>query len=334
MAKTKELTDKQIIKILQQGQNQNKQAYAFLLPWLIGFVIFTIIPFFYTIGLSFYDVSQDGLGYTFEFVNIGNYMTALFDNEFFVSALINFVFIELTYVPTVLILSFILATLLNRNIKFRVGFRTIFFLPVIVLSGTVMDKFVNVGANELSDFRTNIIFQMLFNYSELAANIMLQLFNNFTMVLWFTGIPIILFINGLQKINKSLFEAAKIDGATGWQILWKITIPIIKPTALIATIFTIVQLGLYDIDPLFGLANDSVFSMIRDQMYNTAGGLGLASAFTLLYTLVVLVFVGAALFLLGDRNNKSDIKLTSIQRESYKKMLQRSNVITEVEDDE
>lgn len=326
MAKTRELSDKQIIKILQKGQNQNKQAFLFLLPWLIGFTVLTIIPFLSTIILSFYKVERGGLGYTFTYDGWANFIKALFENDQFVPSLINFVFIELAYVPTIIILSFILAILLNRNIKFRVGFRTIFFLPVIILSGSVMDSFVNVGANELRDFRTNIIFQMLNSYSELAANIMLQLFNNFTMVLWFTGIPIILFINGLQKINKSLFEAAKIDGATSWQILWKITVPIIRPTALIVAIFTIVQIGLYDIRPLFGLANQSVFSIIRGQMYNTSNGLGLASAFTLIYTLVVFAFVGVALVLFGEKKDNTEIKLTSIQRAAYQKMLSRSSI--------
>lgn len=325
----KQLSDKQILRILQKGQNQNKQAYLFLFPWLIGFVVFTIIPFFATIVMSFYKVETGGLGYDFVPAKFENYIEALVENEQFLPALINFVFIELTYVPTVIILSFILAILLNQKIKFRVGFRTIFFLPVIILSGSVMDKFVNVGANSLRDFSTNIIFQMLYNYSEFAANLMLQLFNNFTMVLWFTGIPIILFINGLQKINRSLFEAARIDGATSWQILWKITLPIIKPTALIVTIFTIVQIGLYDIDPLFGLAQDSVFNMIRVQMYNTSNGLGRASAYTLIYTLVVFVFVGIALFIFADRSGKQEVKLTSIQRTAYQKMLSRQDKVVE-----
>ncbi len=329
----KQLTDKQILKILQKGQKQNLQAYLFILPWLIGFLVFTIIPFFYTIGLSFFQVDRTGLGYEFTPIKLDNYISTLFESKVYLPALINFVFIELTYVPTIIILSFILAILLNRKIKFRAGFRTIFFLPVIVLSGSVIDKFVNVGASELSDFRSNIIFQMLYNYSEFAANLMLQLFNNFSMVLWFTGIPIILFINGLQKINRSLFEAARIDGATGWQILWKITIPIIKPTALIATIFTIVQLGLYDINPLFELAEQSVFSIIKEQMYNTSGGLGLASAYTLIYTLVVLVFVLAAMFILGEKRDKKEIKLTSFQRKAYQNMLARKGN-KEVEENE
>jgi oligogalacturonide transport system permease protein len=319
----KDLSDKQILKKIQSGSHQNKNAYLFLMPWLIGFLILTIGPFFYTIVLSFYDVAQTGLGYDMTFIGFDNYILAFFTNTSFVPAMIEFITLEITYVPAIIIASFILGTLLNRELKFRSGFRTIFFLPVIVLSGSVMDKLIDTESNRLSDFSENIIFQMVMNYNVDAARALLTLFENFTMVLWFTGIPIILFINGLQKINSQLYEAAKIDGANSWQILWKITVPIIKPTALIVSIFTIVQIGMYNINP--------VFYLIRDSMYNIAAGLGVASAFTWIYTIVVLIFVGVALLLLGTREKKAEVKLSSIQKLNFERIkLKRDTVVKEV----
>jgi len=319
----KDLSDKQILKKIQSGSHQNKNAYLFLMPWLIGFVILTIGPFFYTIVLSFYDVAQTGLGYDMTVIGFDNYILGFFTNTSFVPAMIEFITLEITYVPAIIIASFILGTLLNRELKFRSGFRTIFFLPVIVLSGSVMDKLIDTESNRLSDFSENIIFQMVMNYNVDAARALLTLFENFTMVLWFTGIPIILFINGLQKINSQLYEAAKIDGANSWQILWKITVPIIKPTALIVSIFTIVQIGMYNINP--------VFYLIRDSMYNIAAGLGVASAFTWIYTIVVLIFVGVALLLLGTREKKAEVKLSSIQKLNFERIkLKRDTVVKEV----
>jgi ABC-type sugar transport system permease subunit len=319
----KEYTDKQILKKIQSSTHQNKNAYLFLLPWLIGFVILTIGPFFYTIVLSLYDVEQTGLGYDMTFIGFDNYILAFFTNTSFVPAMIEFITLEITYVPAIVIASFILGILLNRDIKFRSGFRTIFFLPVIVLSGSVMDKLIDTESTRLSDFSQNIVFQMVMNYNVDAARALLTLFENFTMVLWFTGIPIILFINGLQKINSSLYEAAKIDGANSWQILWKITVPIIRPTALIVSIFTIVQIGMYNINP--------VYYLIRDSMYNIAAGLGVASAFTWIYTIVVLIFVGIALLLLGTKEKKQEVKLSSIQKLNFERIkLKRDTVIEEV----
>ena len=181
----------------------------------------------------------------------------------------------------------------------------------------------SAGGITLSDFSGNIVFSTVMQYSERTAEALLSLFENFTMVLWFTGIPVILFINGLQKINVQLYEAAKIDGATTWQILWKITVPIIKPTALIVSIFTIVQIGMFNVNPLL--------VQIRDAMYNSAAGLGLTSAYTWVYTLVVLAFVGIAMFLLGRSDKVKNVKLTSIQRRQFEMLKARRDQTTESE---
>ena len=314
-------TDKKILQAIQRSGHQNKQAYLFLLPWLIGFITFTLGPFFYTIYLSFYDVQVTGLGWQMTYIGLENYIIAFMRNIYFVPALLQFMLLEITYVPAIIILAFIIAILLNKKIKFRSGFRTIFFLPVIVLSGSVMDQLISTGSTRLSDFSENIVFKMVTNYNRQLANGLLFLFDNFTMVLWFTGIPVILFINGLQKINIQLYEAAKIDGASSWQILWKITVPIIKSTALIVTIFTIVQIGLYNINP--------IGEIIRYAMFNFSTGLGLASAYALIYTLTVLVFVGFAMILFRDKDRNKDIKLSSLQKQNFEMIKKKRDLVAE-----
>lgn len=135
----------------------------------------------------------------------------------------------------------------------------------------------------------------------MAADAMVSLFDNLSIILWFAGIPIVLFINGLQKINPSLYEAAKIDSATNWQILWKITMPIIRPTALIVTVFTIVQLGAMDtINP--------VLVMIKERTANTSGGFGYAATISWIYSLIVLVIIGLSFVLFLEKKVKLDYK--------------------------
>ena len=116
------------------------------------------------------------------------------------------------------------------------------------------------------------------------------------MILWFTGIPIVLFVSGLQRINGSLYEAAKIDMANEWQILWKITIPMIKPTALVAVIFTIAQLGTYD--------TSAIYSLIKTATNNTNGGLGFAATYSWIYCIVVLTVIGMAFLIFRERQAK------------------------------
>jgi ABC-type sugar transport system permease subunit len=182
--------------------------------------------------------------------------------------------------------------LLNQNIKFRATFRALFFLPVIVMSGPVMYQLMDAGGMTFSGIEDMILFQMVWQFSRPLANALVFLFENFSMVLWFTGIPIVLFISGLQKINSSMLEAARIDSATSWQILWKIIIPIIRPIAMVSIILTIVQLGTYSINP--------VLSMVQDAIYNTTTGLGLASALAWIYTVVALALMGVAFALLKN----------------------------------
>lgn len=291
-------------------ENQNKIAYLFIFPWLIGFLVFVIYPFFHTIYNTMFKITSEAnsLVYTFNLLDhAGNFGTSL-RNLYFFPQLLDFIVMEVTYVPTIIIVAFILALLLNTGNKGQSGFRLIYFFPVIIMSGPVAGILKYNGAGSLFDYIDNIIFKMLVSYSHRLAEALSGLFSNFTMVLWFTGIPIILFINALQKINPNLYEAAKIDGASSWQILWKIKVPIVKSTGFIVSIFTIVQLGTYALNP--------IYNTIKGAIYDTAGGIGLASTFAFIYTIVVFLLVGIAYLLLGRQEKTKQLNLSSIQKAS------------------
>ncbi|MCQ2505870.1 MAG: sugar ABC transporter permease [Lachnospiraceae bacterium] len=284
-----------------QGR-QTRRGYAFMLPWIIGFTVFTLLPFLYTIYLSFMTVESTVTGYVITPNGWNNYYTAFFKNTEFVPALISFVGMVIPYTFVIIVVAFILAYLLNK-IDVGKGFlRTIYFLPVIIMSGPVMSQILDdadeaILAAQGIEKSTNIfILQMIAEYSEPLANFMEGIFDQLTMILWFTGIPIVLFISALQKINPSLFEAAKIDMANEWQILWKIVIPMVKPTALVATVFIIVQLGTYD--------TTAVYNLIKTATGNTNGGLGYAATFAWIYCILILLIIGGAFVLFKDRDKK------------------------------
>jgi ABC-type sugar transport system permease subunit len=285
------------------SRRQAISGYLFMTPWITGFLLFTAFPFVYTIYLSFFEVSQSILGYELTFVGLNNYIVALLRNTQFVPQLISFLIMEVTYTPVIVILSFILALLLNRPMKGRSLLRMLFFLPVIVMSGPVMSQIMESGASSMEGLEEIFIFAVVANYSPPLAHALFYLFENFFMVLWFTGIPIILFINGLQKINVSVIEAATIDSATPWQILWKITIPLLRSIFLMVTIFTAVQLALFTTGP------GTIQETIRDAIVNTVGGLGLASAFAWIYSIGILLFIGLAfLFLKNPKDTPAKIQ--------------------------
>ena len=289
--------------------NQNLSAYLFLMPWIIGFLVFVLYPLFYTIVLSFNNVVKDINGWNNTYVGIENYITAFVRNTSFTPLLIEFIIVELSYVPAILVLSLILAILLNTKIKFRAGFRLIFFFPVVVMSGPVLSQLGSSRATELIDVSSILVFRMIANYSDTLAGVLIGIFNNFSTILWFTGIPIVLFLNGLQKINSQLFEAAQIDGANSWQMLWKISLPNLKSTALVVGIFTVVQIAIFEINPMYAF-------IIRTINDNYTNGLGFAAAVVLVYSLVVLLFIVLIFFLLRDR--EKDVYKETLQEKQQK----------------
>ena len=291
----KKVKQKKAAANILSAKMQNRMGYMFLLPWLIGFIIFTGIPIFATIYLSFFAVEWNIQGLSLDFVGWGNYSMALFQNLEFNPAMATYVITIFTYTPAILVISFILAYFLNMKLRFRLWFRTIYFLPVIVLSGPVMHEIMDTGSSggEI-DLAGIFIFRIVYYYFPAAGVVLLALFSNFSIILWFTGIPIVLFITAMQKVNPSLYEAARIDSASTWQILFKITVPLIKPTMLIATIFTIAQLGVFATNP--------VYDLIRRSIIYAAAGHGLASAFAWMYSIVTLLIIGLCALLLRNKN--------------------------------
>lgn len=295
---------KRVHKSKSFQKRQDKCGYLFMLPWIVGFIIFTMIPFVMTIYLSFTEVKQDIRGFNISFVGISNYKQAFFVNTDFTPALVSFLGMIIPYTLVIVIMAFILAMMLNSIVRGKSLFRTIYFLPVVVLSGPVMYQLMNLEPEvegQVNQLYHSFLIRMIESYSPMAADAMVSLFDNLSIILWFAGIPIVLFINGLQKINPSLYEAAKIDSATNWQILWKITMPIIRPTALIVTVFTIVQLGAMDtINP--------VLVMIKERTANTSGGFGYAATISWIYSLIVLVIIGLSFVLFLEKKVKLDYK--------------------------
>ncbi|MCL2016417.1 MAG: sugar ABC transporter permease [Defluviitaleaceae bacterium] len=279
-------------KASYHSKRQALAGYAFMTPWIIGFLILTAWPFFYTIYLSFFAVNYTVLGWNTDFVGIANYDVALLRNPYFVPNLISFVIMQVTYAPAITVIAFILALLLNREIKMRGLFRALFFFPVIVMSGPVMNQLMDSGTMTSVAISDMVLLNMVAQFSVPVANALIFLFENYSVVLWFTGIPIILFISGLQKIDGGILEAARIDSATAWQILWKITLPILRPIILVSFILTVVQLASFTMNP--------VLPMIQDAIQATTSGLGLASAFAWVYSLIVLLIIGVAYLFLKE----------------------------------
>ncbi len=275
----------------------HRLGYLFMAPWILGFLLFMFFPFAATILLSFCDVKATILGYEIAFTGLANYNTVFFRNTEFMPALGEFIFGAIPDAFVVLVVSFIIAYLLGRISRGRSFFRTVYFLPVIIMSGPVMSQILSSdtlieGVERMPDVARLFIFQVLFSYSPMMARTLYGVFDSLSSILWFTGIPIVLFINALQKINPSMYEAARIDAANEWQILWKITLPQLRSVALVCAIFTVTQLGTDE--------TNNVYNLIKTATGNLSNGLGYAASYAWLYSLVVLLMIGLVYLVLRE----------------------------------
>lgn len=215
-------------------KQENLISFLFLLPFLIIFFIFLAFPIIY----SFYLSLSEKVGYSItnlHFVGFKNYIRLFQDMEFWWSLLLTFYYAILT-IPTGIILSLILALILNNKLPGKVFFRGAFFLPNVLdllVVGIIWKLLYTAGGyipTFLSYIGINMDTGILGNPWTALPGIALA------MVLKGAGFGMILFLAALQNIDKSLYEAASIDGANGWQKFLNITLPMLKPIILFMVI--------------------------------------------------------------------------------------------------
>ena len=289
---------------LTNAKHRNRVAYLFMTPWIIGAVILALIPTIMCIAFSFTKITDTIHGYSFEWLGIKNYANVLFGNAEVLPAVWNFIKVEIIYVPIILIMAFIIAMILVKDIKGKTFFRTIFFLPVIIISGTLVSLVFEsntTGTEEAmavaDPLTSSFIYRIIASYSIEVADFLVEVFDHFVIILWLTGIPVILFINALQKINKNMYEAAAIDGANKWQALWKVTIPNVLGIALVCAIFSIVQISTLPVSDLFTLISSAL---------SKSNDLALACTYSILYVILILLLIGLFLLVLKPREGKKD----------------------------
>lgn len=184
----------------------------------------------------------------------------------------------------IVILALIIALLLNHPIRFRGFFRTIFFLPVIISSGPVLVKLMDQGVTAIPSIQENIFYKLAGDYSGLiVTDLFLFIMDNMVVLLWFSGVQILIFIAALQKVDKLIYEAAKIDRASTWEMFWKVTLPSLLPMILINIIYTTVMYSVSTMNP--------IIEHIKSNMFRIETGFGYASAMSWIYFVAIAVLL-------------------------------------------
>ena len=282
----------------QKYENKKKIiSILFILPWIIGFFTLTAYPLEQSLLYSFSDTKfSTTQGLVMTPVGIENYKNVLLVDPVFKEELIDYLQQMFFLVPIIIIFSIVVAVLLNVKMHFRRIFRAIYFLPVILTSGPLLEHISRIGATQISGLETFSVFRFIQNLPGVLSTPVMYVSLRFVYVLWFSGVQILICLSALQKVDNSIYQAAMVDGASPWQIFFEITLPILRPFIMINAIYTIVDLS---VSPLNGFQ-----TQIQDNMFGNASGFGFSAAVSWLSFTLVLAAVLLSYALLRQRDVK------------------------------
>lgn len=214
---------KQKVKGTARARSENIWGWLFVLPTMIGLIVLNIYPIFDTIKQSFYKTGDFGIGD--KFVGLDNYIDMLSDSETWDALLATFKY-AIVEVPFSIAISLVLAVLLNRKMRGRSAYRTIFFLPMVCAPAAVAMVWRWLFNSEFG-----LLNHLLGAKIQWVSDPKIAIFSIAVIGIWsIIGYNMVLFIAGLQEVPHDYYEAASIDGATGVRQFFSITIPLISPT--------------------------------------------------------------------------------------------------------
>lgn len=276
---------------------RSKYGFYFTLPWLIGIVIFFLLPLCQSIIYSFSKVKLTVTGLTWEFLGFENFSTLLLKDAQFTENLKDGFLSFLYSFPLIIILSLILGILLNQKFKGRMFFRALYFLPVIIATGVVIELVFSTRTGDIGSTGTDesvrdgmISVSSIVSWLGLPTNIseyINSVVSKIMDLVWSCGIQIVLWIAGLQSIPDLMYEVSKVEGATKWEDFWYVTFPMLSRVTLLVAIFTAVELITAKTDPV----------MKQSVIFSQAQKYGQASAMLWLYFIAIGIFVGLLLLL-------------------------------------
>ena len=282
-------------------------GYLFLLPFIIGFLAFMFFPILESLRMVFSNVriDTDRHGFFMTFTGLENLKRVLtVDPEFnrFVTEEIGRMVL---IVPAIIIFSLFVALLLNQEFKARSIVRAIFFLPVILSSGVMIGLETN---NSLLNSMADIIKEgnlMKSSITKVLEDILVaegaasdfmgyifRIINQIYDIAMASGIQIIIFLSALQTIPPSMFEAAKIEGATSWECFWKITFPMVSPLILVNIVYSVIDYFLRTDNRVMAKINISLIRLMQ---------FGFATAMAWVYFLAVIIIIGIAMGLISRK---------------------------------
>ncbi|MDY5008019.1 carbohydrate ABC transporter permease [Candidatus Allofournierella merdipullorum] len=277
---------------LSFSQQRALCGFLFCLPFVAGFLLLFLAPMIQSIRYAFSTIQLGQTGMTLNFVGLKNFRAALFADPEYVRTIAESVGSMVLQVPVILVFSLFISLLLNQKFRGRTLARAIFFLPVIVVSGIILEILstdylstaIMSGEETIGAFRGMESHDILvaMGIPQQLIDLMIPVVYDIFNLVWSSGVQILMFLAGLQTIPSSLYECAKLEGATGWEMFWKITFPLISPMLLMNVVYSVVDFFTTSANPVIRMINQQTGNM----RFEYAAGL------SWMYLLVVLVLLG------------------------------------------
>lgn len=278
-------------------------GYGFIALWFFGTIYFFIMPLIESLRYSLYQTQPESGGMMLSNFGLTNYKNAFTTDLNYVPALTSMLRNTLLNTPLIIVFSVFIAVILNQKFKGRTAARAIFFLPVIIATGPVIDIITGNmstggyagGSEQFSSlFETNLVDELLeflgiYNISDKLTDVISELTSDIMNLVWKCGIQILLFLSALQGIPYSAKEAASMEGATAWEYFWKITVPYISPMLIAALVYTVVDSF---VDP-----GNEVMKLVLNQSKEWNHGYSAALAWT--YFAIIGVVMGIILAIIN-----------------------------------
>lgn len=280
-------------------------GYLFILPWILGFLIFFLRNFIKTVQYSMSEVTIDPIaGYEVVYKGISNFKNALTVHASFNRMLAESMGNILIDVPLIIFFSLFVAILINKKFPGRTLVRAILFLPVIMATSAVtkaLDSSVTqmmggissaavltensqaagFNGSYLMDFLTE--FGMPVKLVDYIVDAISRIFD----IVRASGVQILIFLAALQSVSASLYEVAKIEGATAYETFWKITFPMVSPLIITNVVYTIVDL--YSQSDIITMASQTAFTEMNFGLSSAMSLLSSASVSIILVVISVLI---------------------------------------------
>ena len=283
-------------------------GFIFLLPWILGFLLFFVRPFGDIVSYAFSYVEL-GLGeINLTFVGLDNFRHIFTVDPFFNQLIITLAYPALVMVAIVVIFSLLAAMLINGKYPGRSVIRTIFFIPIIMGANIAVATIVGADtatAEMMPETGFGAVSGMFFIQTLAAFGLPIgltayvsQAIAGIFGVLADSGVPVLIFLAGLQAIPPSMYEVAKIEGASAYETFWKVTLPMISPMILLSTVYTVIDLFTRHSADIGG-TTVVFFNRVQSVGFDGGGNFGLAGAMVLVYVAACLVVIGLVTYFMS-----------------------------------